>query len=118
MLQAWFVVEVFCALAVYRAITSILTCGGEPALLAMHLLSLLLTLVLTALTLLGRRLPRRMLAALIVGNALFLVWRYVTLNIAPPPLLAAVILLAAYLVVGAIKLWRMAGAPDRGNKHA
>jgi hypothetical protein len=115
---ALYVVETFCAFAIYRAVVGILAAGDATVLLAGQLLSLLLTLVLTALSLLGRPLARRLLAALIVGNTVYLGYRYPMTDAIPAPLLAIVILFAIYLCVGAVKLWRMAEVQSQGGSHA
>jgi len=78
----------------------------------------LLTLVLTALSLLGRPLAWRLLAALIVGNTVHLGYRYTMVNAISTPFLAIVILFAIYLCVGAVKLWRMADVQSQGGSHA
>ena len=105
--------QVFCVLAVYRAATYILVIGDEPVPLAATLISLLFTLGLATLTLLGRILPRRLFAVLIFGNAVYLGWRYAMQRPAQPLLLTGVLLFAAYLAIGAVKLWRVKASPAR-----
>lgn len=115
---AWYVVEMFCTFAIYRAVAGILAAGDATVLLAGQLLSLLLTLILTALSLLGRPFARRLLAALIVGNTVYFGYRYTMVDRLSTPLLALVILFAIYLCVSAVKLWRMAYVPSQGGSHA
>lgn len=103
---AWYVVEIFCALCILRALFYIRDLGDISALLA--LASLLLTFALTVWTLGGRRWAGKVLAAVIGINAAQTLWS-MSVDTSMWALLQAA--LAVYLLAGAIRLWRLQPQP-------
>jgi len=110
---AWYVVEVFCGLCVYRALLYILASLHEPVLLALTLLSLLITFTLALLTFKGKRLPRKVMSAYIIVNAGFAIFMYAVAPQMQTVFKLCAFILSTYLIIGAIKLWRIKELPTR-----
>jgi hypothetical protein len=109
---AWYVVEVFCALCIVRALLYIKALGDVPTLLALVFASLLLVFALTAWTLSGIRWARRTLAAYILANTAYVLWSAFANGPHWGWPLEGLLLL--YLTAGAVQLWRLEPAPAPG----
>ena len=110
---AWYVVEVFCGLSIYRALLYIFASLHEPVLLALTLFSLSITFTLAILTLKGKRLPRKILSAYILVNAVYAIFTYAVAPQMQSAFKLFAFILSAYLIIGAILLWRIKELPTR-----
>jgi hypothetical protein len=110
---AWYVIEVYCVLSIYRAYHNISADRNESMFLALTLLSLLVTFILVYFTFKGKRLASRILSVLIIANAASYVWYFAIEPHAFNIYIVYMLIVMAYLIIGAIKLWRIKELPTR-----
>jgi len=113
MQKAWYIVEVYCILTINHILQNVRQTIKDPVLLGIMISHLAFVFTTALLTFRGSRIASRLLAAFIVIGVLYYLWAqrlYATgFNIYT----AYMLLVQAYLLIGAIKLWRIKELPTR-----
>ncbi|GAB6126753.1 hypothetical protein [Humidesulfovibrio idahonensis] len=113
MREAWFVVEAYCATHVLLGMLMLRALLEHPQSAARFLCSLMVTLFLAFLTFKGVRIASRALAAVVAIIPTSLVWVSFTSSGEFTVYMAYGLVIAAYFVIGSVKLWRIMELPTR-----
>ena len=110
---AWHVVEVYCFFSIAHVLLDVVKYHNKPVLLALDFGFMALVLFLARLTFHANRLASRILAVLIVSNAVGYAWINVAQQQKFDIYLAYQMIIQVYLLAGAVMLWRIKELPTR-----
>lgn len=113
MREAWHIVDVYCLLCVLRSVISAAEYRNDATLLAISAAALVVVLFLSWATYKGSRIASRILSLYIIANAVSAAWRELGHPQVSTVFSVYSFMLFLYLVIGAIKLWRIKELPTR-----
>jgi len=113
MQKAWYIVEAYCLLTINHILQKVRQAIDDPVLLAILFSHLAFVFTTALLTFRGSRIASRLLAAFIVIGVLYYFWAQIIFAPGFDIYTAYMLLVQAYLLIGAIKLWRIKELPTR-----
>jgi len=113
MREAWFVVEVYCFLNIVKGMAYIKPFPTDPMLSAIGLGGTLAVIMLSYLTFRGKRMAVRMLSMYIIFGVFTAGYEEITDFQRFDVYMLYRLIVSAYFLIGALKLWRIKELPTR-----